>query len=247
MPPILQKGPRAFAEILSIKEVKLNNVAGVKHRDCSWHLSAARGSVTALLQQAWRCLGDSWHVSSPPAWLSDLLSSPPHVATAQRFGSQSSAHITSPPQHSPALTVRARGAGRVSPWTGGSQVMQGSISISLPADRSAAASPRAPEKRTERNHRSKAGSSTASVLVITAKKGPCVPQTVAVCVPGSGSDAPGEGTALPRRWRFVSSGALAHISSLVSHPRSPKSACQGRSTKPLTQGEKASSCKTFIC
>lgn len=100
---------------------------------------------------------------------------------------------------------------------------------------------------TERNPEDEVGSGTVLVSFITEKKGSCVPQRAVVCVMGTVTNALWEVTALPRRWRRLFSDALAHISSLVSHPRSPKSACQGRSTKSLTQGEKASSSKTFVC
>lgn len=101
--------------------------------------------------------------------------------------------------------------------------------------------------RNERNPEDEVGSGTVLVSFITAKKGSCMPQRAVACVTGTVSNALWEVTALLRRWRLLFSDALAHISSLVSHPRSPKSACQGRSTKSLTQGEKASSSKTFVC
>lgn len=156
----------------------------------------------------------------PPALLQNLLPSSPRAPLP---GLQSPAHITSPTQQPPALTAAA----------GEAAFFRGRLRTQSckPMQRAALPSPHLPaactsETRPERNHENKAGGSAIPVPFIAAKKSPCLPQTAAACawawpaVPyGKPRHVPGAG---------LCSATLAHISSPVSHPRSPESTCQGR-------------------
>lgn len=218
--PVLQRGPRVFTEILSTKEVKLNHLEVVKHRGCSWHLAAPRRSMAALPERAWQCPRAQWRASFPLQLRSKISSRRPHARPLP--GLQSSAHSTSPTRRSPALTAAA----------GEAALFRGRLRTQSckPMQRAAFPSPHLPaactsETRPERNHENKAGGSAVSVPFIAAKEGPCLPGHGQQCPTGKPRHLPGAG---------VRSTALARISSLVSHPRSPKSTCQGRRQKSLT-------------